>query len=963
MKIDRAEIWSDLKANSGTHQTTVAKHELLRATLDENLDGKLELQLTLDRNSAAWSSVTNQRVVRLIYDTGDVAEFRIMKPTEGRSTLGAIGATIKAQGILMDLNNGMVHRTEANGTQTLFYTLLNLTRSDLVTLIVAKAPAYFAVGTITDGATVVPAFTFEFDTPLRALQELAAMEGLELAVRRNGDTDYKVDLLSQVGSGADQPEFRYRKNLQGVAREIDGAGVANRIYPAGGGDDAIRLSIGNARWRVNNVPSTTEIDLDDNPIYEDDALNGKYIERADGTKFQITDSAYTNQRITTGSAHGLNVGDLVYIRVNAGGDQLVFVESPTSQAQYGVLVDVTQESDIPPVVNLAPNSTFSEWTGSVPDEWSAIGTPTLSEETSALYTQVGGSAAKVIADAEGEGIQSDAFSINPTNPNVYFSAFVMIYVASGEVEFYLDHSTDGRFPLEGADELAFTNEQGKFIQLAIAGKEFPTGTVRLKVVARNGAATFYVDAAQCTQTADNYPFYSGDAARALWARGLLSLSDRAVPKVSYDVDVLDLTSADSAAWPYDAVTLGGTVLVEDEQLSLQVTTRAVSVYRDLVGARTIRLELSNRHEDIIDVLTRRTRRTRMGMLPRPSLALINQFEVATDGEGNVHLRVWGGGATRSFRYIADTQTMPTIAEVIASGGDGIVSNYVDGSEVTVSAFRNGASVLGRNDRCYVRVVAYPILNAGGVPGTSVVATTGYSAYWSAEILDTEVAQSGNEATGNAIVTRSYEPDYRTASIRVYRRKDNWPTKDGTQTGQLDPKYDRGTIGPNDLWQYKDGGYSGSDVVYDIAVAMDVNGVEGERQEDNYTVTTSPTPHFTDAYRGVDDTGTNCTSDRRSDTVYWATANVTDANHCVRVYRKASWIGTWEEIKEEQSPLTNQDYTDDECPMWGYKIGGTENGYVTYRLVLQNTAKTVTYDLRTLEDILLPGWWSGLCYEA
>jgi hypothetical protein len=47
---------------------------------------------------------------------------------------------------------------------------------------------------------VVDAFTFNFDTPLRALQELAAMEGLELGVRRNGDTGYWVDLVAQVGA-------------------------------------------------------------------------------------------------------------------------------------------------------------------------------------------------------------------------------------------------------------------------------------------------------------------------------------------------------------------------------------------------------------------------------------------------------------------------------------------------------------------------------------------------------------------------------------------------------------------------------------------------------------------------------------------------------------------------------------------------------------------------------------------
>ena len=950
MKIDRVEIRSELECNGGVHQATIARNELFKAVTEENLDGKHGLQIDLDREATAWSSVQNERVLRVVFKDATIQEFRIIKPTDGRVVRGALTARVKAQSILMDLQNGLVTRTEGDGTESVFYTLLSRTRQELVDLIVAKAPSYFAVGTIDDASTVVKTFTFEFDSPLRALQELAVLEEMELNVRRNGATDYKVDLLDAIGSSATQPEFRYRKNLKGLSRELDSGKLVTRVYPAGGGDDAVRLSIGEAMWEVTAVPTGTTADLAGSPIYEDDVLNGKFLEDDAGATYEITDSDATLQRVTTAIDHGLSVGDRVLFRANVDGDQLVYVESLVAQATYGVKVDVVEHTDLVFINNLAPNPTFRNWSGGDPDDWTDVGTPTVTEEIDAQYTKVGGSSVKVVADAEGEGIACSAITIAPFDPDIYYSGFVDVFVASGEVEFFWEHSTEGRFPLEGADKSAFTNEHDRFIHLAIEGKEYPSGTVVLKVVARNGAATFYVDDAQFSNDATNLPFYDGNAPAELWQRGLQALTDRDAPVVSYRIDVIDVESADPSNFPYDAVTLGGTVLVEDEVLSLQLQTRAVSVTRDILAAKTLKLQLSNRHVDLIDVLTQRRRRVRQTQPLRGSIATIENFTASLMGDGEVVIKVWGSGGTRSFRYIADTSTMPTVGEVIDTGGDGTTSNLVDGTEVAIASFRNvQRTELVRNERLYIRIVAYPILNAGGVPGATDTAITDVSGFWNAEIKSSSVVQDGDATTGEASVCRKFITDGRAAAIRVYRRKDAWPTKNGTQTGDPDPSYDRGTIGQNDNWSIIDGGWSGGDVVHDVAITVDFNGLGGEREEYQYTVLNTGgggNPQITNAWNVKIQNGTACspTSNRNKEEPHWTLLDAIDTIHEIRVYRIINGDPLSEElVKTETSPVTNDSYIDT-CPRYGYGVppGGTLI-FIEYRLELWVTIGPVFKD--------------------
>ena len=92
---------------------------------------------------------------------------------------------------------------------------------------------------------------------------------------------YKVDLLESTGFGAAVPDFRFRKNLKALNRDVDAARLKNRLYPTGAETDGVRLTVQDTLWEVGVVPSANEVDMpaDDELIGADDHLNGKWIER------------------------------------------------------------------------------------------------------------------------------------------------------------------------------------------------------------------------------------------------------------------------------------------------------------------------------------------------------------------------------------------------------------------------------------------------------------------------------------------------------------------------------------------------------------------------------------------------------------------------------------------------------------------------------------------------------------
>ncbi len=953
MLIERAEIWSDYAAGGGAHQASIPRDDLMAAVLDEDLEGKDRLDVKLRRASAAWPEISGRRVLRLIFTDGTVREFRIEKAPDGRDRTGAETGSVIASGSLLDLGNGIVRRTEQTGRVRLVFTLLSHTRQQLVTKMLENAPTFFAAGTISASATVVDAFTFDGDTPLRALQELAQIEGLELAVRRNGDTSYLVDLIDQVGAGAVVPEFRYRKNLIGVKRTPDLSDMANRIWPIGGGDGMAKLTIGRARWRVTAIISSTIFAVDENPILQDGHLGGDYVE-GPTTTVQISSTDAALQRVTTAAAHNLSVDDYVRFGADISGTELAFVEDAAQQAVYGTIDAVIEESDLPPVDNLVQNAALRNFTAGNPDDWNVVGAPTTSQNVDERYTRIGGASARVQAGAVGQGLSSDPIPISPSQPDVFYSVLASLYVVSGEVLVYIVHSTEGRFPEEGAEAEAFTSETDRFIELGIAGKELPAGNVQIFVVSRNGAAEFYLDGAMFLNSAGLSAFFEGRAANKLWARGLDALRDRAGPRMSYEIDAVDLTTIDPATFPYDALTLGGTVFVEDEILQLQLSTRLLRIRRELIAARTLGLELSNRPLDLIDALTGRRRRRRLGEgEPRPGVARIQDFGWSIRADGTLELTVVGAGAARSFRYLTSVSSMPTFAAVVTSGE---ISNSVDGSPV-VAQDAGSDVVVGRAQQLFARVVIFPLLNGAGTAGESVTAKVGPPGLWDPQILSTTAVQIGDgDVSPFASARRSWDVNTRAVALRVYRREGDWPTKvAGDPNAELDPVFDRGIIDQDDQFAYEDGGWQTDQVVYDIAVPVDTNGLEypGNRSSNSLTIVGgggTGDPYFTIKLtrRVEDQPGTSCTvGQRRQVELFWDIANCVAATDSVEAWRRIDG-DVWELLTTTSDPCAIGSYLDQNTPCFE-QVGSAILCKLDYKIVLLRSG--VEKDSRVWNDPL------------
>jgi phage minor structural protein len=318
-------------AAGGTRQAMLPRDQVISAVRTQDVNGEDTLELSLARSAGAWSEVVERRVIRTLFEDGSATEHRIERKIPERRQTGAKIGSIRASGILGDLDNVLMTRAEADGTTTVVYTLLSLTVDDLVDLIIELTPDQFVKGTIDNPTTVVDSFTFDIDTALSALQRLAEVAELELAISGDAETPYLVDLVTQVGSSASVPEMRYAKNLLSVQRTSDSAQLANIVYAFGANEGGVRANMGQHLWEVASVAvvdaDTKDVVLvDADVIAVDDALNDRGIRRiragvAD-VEYWIEDSTRSSKtlRVTDavgGGAPAIVAGDYVRFLVNA----------------------------------------------------------------------------------------------------------------------------------------------------------------------------------------------------------------------------------------------------------------------------------------------------------------------------------------------------------------------------------------------------------------------------------------------------------------------------------------------------------------------------------------------------------------------------------------------------------------------------------------------------------------------
>lgn len=913
----RIEIWSDLAFAGGTRLAVIP--EISDAIETQRLEGDDALAISMRRESDAWAQVREHRVVRVVYDDDTWSEWRIGKTDQLRED--GLTASLPCLPPLFDLaRGGLIERTETDGTVSPEFDLLGLTPSTLVSNpILTAAPSYFSLGTV--DPTAVVDLPFRFDTALSALRELAKLTGCELDVRRDdAASKYKVDILNQIGAAAATITVRTARNMIGVRRLTETDQQATRIYGKGGGEDGFRLTLGQNYWKITAIAGSDVTLADPSggpaPIGFDDQLNGLYLRKEGaGSGTLINDSAVATQKATLASVAGLAVNNLVRITKNSAGDELTYLEMPTDKALYGTLLGILDRSDIPPVRNLVANPQLNgTYSSSLPASWSKVGTPTTSEETNALYARRGGKSCKVVATIDGQGIECSAIVLIPTASKPYFSAFVTLQIASGRVRVEVVDVTNGVSYPDGKTGKAWSNQSNVWTDLGVEGLDLNAVTcvsAKLRIVADSGAATFYVDSAQLTQTAGQEPFYAGNGANALWQAVNAELLDRSAPQVTIDLSLIDLNRLDAATFPYDQVVKGGLVRAYDEDLGIDVTTRIVSVERNLRRPGETKVQLTNRPDYLTDILVRPRRRSRLASSADTPILLdvLAHFDDIPNQPGKAVVTLASTIPGASIYYILQDRgdTVPVIGRV---GGSGEFALYAGTFQIDRQTEDRQLSAYAQLGTRFALIRTW-IVDQDSVP-TATVAIT-------------------EPTGGTANVATSIDDDV--AFYLLYRGKNlggnGWPTIGNTITGALDESKKVGTI-----WVTADGGavnrdgtpltgmaggtgvggliwqetgYVNTDVIKMLLVPVDRNGNVGARASASRTMSGAASPRITAFSIAAGTGGTSCAVQDRFDVTY-GTAGASAVAHDLLIYRSIN-SGGWEAVTTIADPTTGSPYAD------------------------------------------------------
>jgi len=112
----------------------------------------------------------------------------------------------------------------------------------------------------------------------------------------------------------------------------------------------------------------------------------------------------------------------------------------------------------------------------------------------------------------------------------------------------------------------------------------------------------------------------------LWHEGTLWLRTQSVPE-GYDLDFVDLYSVDATAYPWEQVTLGGELVVDDLDLGIRSTQRVVALTRDYLAPGSGQVTLGRRERGLAEYLASQQNVSISDIALRLSRGLAQQVEI------------------------------------------------------------------------------------------------------------------------------------------------------------------------------------------------------------------------------------------------------------------------------------------------------------------------------------------------
>ena len=676
-------------------------------TVHRVLNGSLTAVAGFDRLRAGWADVAEQGVVRATREDDVYEEFRVTKIRDGRRKDGTVFGELTLHGMQHDLarRSDIPRRVLVSGTIDYSWGLGGATPDQIIDMIVATAPSYFSKGVI-EATVPIPIFRWDFTNAYDAVVRLAALSGFDWSVRRNGELDYRVDLLTQLGSTADTVRFSVPRDIINEEVITSTAKHATRLVGKGGGESGARpLHIGTAIWRASAVAgdlvTIEDVPAGRGPIRYDDQLGGgvannRWVLKPAGGLVEIVDSIAATQQIDLGAAHGVSVGDLLSIREDSVGTMLGFLEHPVrvqdAPVGFGLVSGIEERLDIPAVNNLLPDPFIRDWTGDVPDNYAAVGGATLTREQGAQFISSGDSSIKIVATGSGQGAETDALTISPQIASQFFQGQAKFKIGALDattegVQVQIVDATNGRvFPPRGGDE-AITREVGVWKRLGVNPESYSwyihgVTQFKVRVTFIGGGGTAYLDSAQAENTSRSpidVEIIEGNGANILWHALNDALDVRSLPESSFRLGSVDLNALFPDTVP-EARVLGGAGDVVDELLGRDFTTRIMELHEDGIHPEKSKATLSSAALDLTGLIGRRLPRGRVGSDASSSPGDRTALGITDEG-GTALIDPAAGQVTPDLKYGTD-EGLEALRP--AEGGADVTGSHVAANVVTVS---------------------------------------------------------------------------------------------------------------------------------------------------------------------------------------------------------------------------------------------------------------------------------------
>jgi hypothetical protein len=281
-----------------------------------------------------------------------------------------------------------------------------------------------------------------------------------------------------------------------------------------------------------------------------------------------------------------------------------FVQDTTSISSRGTIVGKYENPDILDTVNLVKTPALDgTYSAGLCENWTKVGSPTVSENTNSSYRHHGGGSQKIIAAAVDEGISQ---FVN-VKSGVSYSAYVRVYIDetdTGSVLFKIEETG-------GSGEWEEVINVGEWAEVAVEnfGVAGDVRQIKISVLSFGEASTFYVDAVMVHEGPKIHPFVDGDTADVLYEETITYLNQHKDPIVSYELDMLDLYEVDRGIFTEENFEIYDRVRIVDSDQKLDDHFIVMRKEFDLFDPQEAMVRLENKREYFRNSLLRAMRKT------------------------------------------------------------------------------------------------------------------------------------------------------------------------------------------------------------------------------------------------------------------------------------------------------------------------------------------------------------------